>query len=1144
MITRLMMFSLLLVAGSARAETLLTNGDFETDDGSKKIAGWSVEADEGDVVGVRDVGVKVAGDAALRLDTVDGNAKGKALQAVDIKPGERLRLTGQAKVSEGVDFCTIALLTQGSKTPWNELAKVSGRDWSKFGATFEVPTGTERGLLMVYFAGNGSVWVDALALEKVDAARPRSGSMTTVMTDFDEPFLFAYLSFEKTVGHVDSRVTIRAKNGQGGAGTTTAKDWSAFDSFSPALDVKLGPDNRAKQIKMFLTDGDERKSTFTYELSAASRSEFVRLTPADGQPLKSNGLNTTDITGLQIQGAWTGDAIDVEIDKVELVEATTEMLAAREAVARVAAERAERDRQQAMRAKAERERILTSGVDHPADGPAIVHIGMVGKRLFGIELQAGEIVPASQTAYEQQAGDVLKPTGKDRLVWSNGKPALKPAGVDVMRAPKPGERPRKIGVFVEHEGVVWKQSKTGRDLDLRVVDEPGAYRVSIDGGEVFEPDAVYRKSKPNSIAMEDGAFSGQHFIYLELPREVPEGAEVSVEFFGLNTRQASESFVFDSRRVRSEAIHVSYLGFRPDDPLKRAYVSLWAGTGGGRTPKVSRFELLDEKGESVYQGEAVMAVAADQTEPFVLEKNHTQADVYHLDFSEFARSGEYRVHVAGVGVSEPFAISETAWSDAFRVSMHGFLSHRSGIELGPPVTDYVRPRCMVPGEDGFVVYETDVTLWDGESDAIAESLTRQLGPELDVSKLKPVPEAWGGYQDAGDWDRRSQHLICSLRHLELAEITPKARRIELTLPVDEAGNEIADVIDEALWNIDFYRRLQTADGGVRGGVESTAHPRAGETSWQESLLVGAFAADPETTYRYAAAAARAARLLGDHERAEGYVESAMAAWKWAEAKGASVIADAKRRGAKNAKGAEKATAEMRTFAAIELFRLTSNQAFEAAIDPQMVLGNADLAMAYALVSAEMADADLQENAVAAIVRDADMALEFSQQNGFNIALFARLLPLMGYTSIWSTPGSLTPPVLPRAHYLTDEKKYLVGTIASCQYSGGANPMNMSYTTGIGARQPLAPLHLDHRRSGQQPPAGITVYGQSDPSTGYAFDSFAHTWFLNRFGGVNSQQWPMAEAYIDLGNWPAMNEYTVHQTFSNTSFTWGYLAGRK
>ncbi len=54
---------------------------------------------------------------------------------------------------------------------------------------------------------------------------------------------------------------------------------------------------------------------------------------------------------------------------------------------------------------------------------------------------------------------------------------------------------------------------------------------------------------------------------------------------------------------------------------------------------------------------------------------------------------------------------------------------------------------------------------------------------------------------------------------------------------------------------------------------------------------------------------------------------------------------------------------------------------------------------------------------------------------------------------------------------------------------------------------------------------------------------AHQWYLKRFGGVNSRQWPTAEAYADLAIWPEMTEYTVHQTISPTGFAWGYLSAR-
>ena len=116
--------------------------------------------------------------------------------------------------------------------------------------------------------------------------------------------------------------------------------------------------------------------------------------------------------------------------------------------------------------------------------------------------------------------------------------------------------------------------------------------------------------------------------------------------------------------------------------------------------------------------------------------------------------------------------------------------------------------------------------------------------------------------DAGDWDRRSQHLSVTYGLLELLRDVPRKhfRELRLTLPPDEAGNGIPDLLDEALWNVAFYQRLQTDDGGVRGGIEQTGHPSFGQTSWQESLLAAAF--EPRTPRRRTTSRATAAKLAG------------------------------------------------------------------------------------------------------------------------------------------------------------------------------------------------------------------------------------------------------------------------------------------
>ncbi len=74
-------------------------------------------------------------------------------------------------------------------------------------------------------------------------------------------------------------------------------------------------------------------------------------------------------------------------------------------------------------------------------------------------------------------------------------------------------------------------------------------------------------------------------------------------------------------------------------------------------------------------------------------------------------------------------------------------------------------------------------------------------------------------------------------------------------------------MDEALWGLDGYRRMQTPEGGIRGGIESEEHPRHGEGSWQESLMLSAYAPDPRSSFIYAASAAKLARALAGVEKA-------------------------------------------------------------------------------------------------------------------------------------------------------------------------------------------------------------------------------------------------------------------------------------
>lgn len=113
---------------------------------------------------------------------------------------------------------------------------------------------------------------------------------------------------------------------------------------------------------------------------------------------------------------------------------------------------------------------------------------------------------------------------------------------------------------------------------------------------------------------------------------------------------------------------------------------------------VSLLEASSELRSTFNEGPAY----AKPLEPLAIHRKTKPSNGNDLtfDFHDFSKPGTYRIHVPGIGVSGTFGIAaESTWAEAFRTSMHGLLSHRSGIRLGPPFTTYERPRPMHP-EDG------------------------------------------------------------------------------------------------------------------------------------------------------------------------------------------------------------------------------------------------------------------------------------------------------------------------------------------------------------------------------------------------------------------------------------------------------------
>jgi endoglucanase len=757
-------------------------------------------------------------------------------------------------------------------------------------------------------------------------------------------------------------------------------------------------------------------------------------------------------------------------------------------------------------------------------------VGLVSPDIIGITLSARHVEYGRQIPYVKQEGDVVSDSDIHRFVRRKGK---------------------VIGNLVGKNGdlLCTMDEVVGTKLDTVMADDRSSYRITSRTDPNYRsaqiPVSVNRKSKPADLGMV-GSFqfeaTTRDVVYLKLQAPLQAGMDYAIVFSDPNL--PAQKFTFDPASLRSEAVHVSQVGFRPDDPAKLAFLSCWMGNGGGlHYEPALPFEIVEEStGRVEFKGTTVLSKAAEDKTEDAYKKNYNGTDVFQMDFSSLNRPGKYRVNVKGIGCSYPFEVADDVWRQAFVVAARGFYHQRSGIALGEPYTAFKRQRPFHP-DDGLKVYASKAPLMDtgngvDRKDSNFGNLVKGKTDEL-------VTNAWGGYMDAGDWDRRVQHLKASLLLLELAQLFPDYfASLPLNLP--ESGNGLPDIVNEALWNIDFFRRLQLPEGGVRGGIESSEHPRRGEASFQESLTVMTYAPDLLASYMYAGSASRAARWLAPRfpERAAVYQESALRAMNWAER-------DREHEEREYLMAKHLAIRDVRNFAAAELFCLTGESRWNTLFletTPYKTsagaveytwdsLDQADCAWVYARADRPGVDEKVQRNCREVVLKDADMRLASIERTGFRWAKHP-YSPVV-YGALSSPEGCVS---VARAHVLSGAPKYLRALVLAAQTGAGANPVNMCYTTGVGQNSPQHPLQIDHRITRQPPPPGLTVGGPMDTTTEGLADPFIGP-FAGRVFCPPYKQWPALEAFWDVFWDPMVCEYTIHKPMAGQAYVWGYLAAR-
>ncbi len=291
----------------------------------------------------------------------------------------------------------------------------------------------------------------------------------------------------------------------------------------------------------------------------------------------------------------------------------------------------------------------------------------------------------------------------------------------------------------------------------------------------------------------------------------------------------------------SEAILVNQLGY-PLNADKSALLKMEA----------TAFTLRDMTGEVVFQG------TAGKPRSWELAGDTVRV----ADFSDFNTPGEYRLCLEGDVCSYPFSIGASLYDNLADAALKS----------------YYYARCSY-GIDS--VYGGEWSRKAGHPDTEVKVHASAADDQRPEGTLISSP---GGWYDAGDYGKYIVNSsITTWTILQSARLNAAYHDVQ-DLNIPESGNEVADVLDEALVNLRWMMTMQDPnDGGVyhkltTKGFDGFILPEA--TSKQRWVVQKSTSAALD----FAATMATASRVVKDQGMktlAEEMKKAAIGAWQWA-----------------------------------------------------------------------------------------------------------------------------------------------------------------------------------------------------------------------------------------------------------------------
>jgi len=707
------------------------------------------------------------------------------------------------------------------------------------------------------------------------------------------------------------------------------------------------------------------------------------------------------------------------------------------------------------------------------------------------------------------------------------------------------------------------------ELGERQLDAPNAFTIASADDPAYRTARHPARATRTFVSLGSGRRDGAHevdyahYCILELPTPMVQGASYTIDVPG----RGKATFRWDEMGMVSRAIKVNQAGYLPDAGAKFAYLGAFGAEFGPLDfSSAKEFRVVDAaSGQVAFAGPVVLreknpmfAPKSDQPANTVRPPMYGE-DVYELDLGGLKAEGEFFITIPGVGRSWTFRHAKDAYGETFYTAVRGLFHQRAATALDASHTAWHRPKSTMHD----TIYEADLFAFAPGFDAPKGfEVFDVVGGSMDLTRK--TEDVTGGWYDAADWDRNQSHYSCVFDLLNAYDFAPgKFTDGQLNLP--ESGNGVPDLLDELEWGLECWRRSQDAKGGVSGFIEASSHTRYNEEKHP-------YAFSRRTRWAsliYAAAAAQYARAVKPFsaERSARYAESAKRAWAYgtdpANSLGKVTIQAKRRRGTGEPytlewEEKEEHTLPFRVHAASQLHRLTGDPAYLADIGEMAARAKAPFGWRFshkdfsAWLYAELAlnqggaiPAEVVEKWRAFYLKAADDLVA-------QLALMPYRHTWPRHQDYWAGWGALCVTNFNRAlaiaWRLTGEAKYRDAIINNTDFMLGANPLGMSWTTGIGYVYPIDIQHANSEDDGiMDPVPGITIYGLvGGPSMHYrgrelAWDAPGPDGKPVPFLKEANRKVPFYRCY---STHPGLNtgqcEFTVHETMASTIFSTAIL----